>query len=146
LEEAPVAINTDLVLAGIGATGASGAELAWFAPVGSAAPTDATTALTAAVNETQTVTITGGPTGGTFTLTYGGQTTATIAYNAAASAVRTALGAISSVGGAGNVSVTGGPGPTTPYVVTFKGALGMTDVALMTASAASPDRRHHPPP
>jgi hypothetical protein len=137
LEEAPVAINTDLVLAGIGATGASGAELAWFAPVGTTAPTDATTALTAAVNEVQTVTITGGPTGGTFTLTYGGQTTATIAYNATAAAVRTALGAISSVGGAGNVAVTGGPGPTTPYVVTFKGTLGMTDVALMTASAAS---------
>jgi hypothetical protein len=130
-------INTDLVLAGIGAAGASGAELAWFAPPGTTAPTDATTALTAGVNEVQTVTITGTPTGGTFTLTYGGQTTSGIAYNATASAVRTALGALSSVGGVANVGVTGGPGPATPYVVTFKGALGNADVALMTASAAS---------
>jgi hypothetical protein len=34
-------------------------------------------------NEQQTVTITGGPTGGTFTLTFGGQTTAAITFDAA---------------------------------------------------------------
>jgi hypothetical protein len=33
-------------------------------------------------NEIQQVAITGGPTGGTFTLTYSGQTTGAIAYNA----------------------------------------------------------------
>ncbi|MBT0771809.1 hypothetical protein KIH74_22905 [Kineosporia sp. J2-2] len=129
-------INTDLILAGIGAAGASGAELAWFAPPGTTAPTNATTALTAGVNEQQTITITGSPTGGTFTLSYAGQTTAAIPYNATASAVRSALGALSTIGGTQNITVSGGPGPATPYVVTFRGALGMADLAGVTASGS----------
>lgn len=129
-------INTDLILAGIGAAGPSGAELAWYAMPGATAPTDATTGLTAATSEQQTITITGGPTGGTFTVSYGGQTTAGIAYNATAAAVQTALRALSTIGSTG-VAVTGGPGPATPYVVTFTGFLAGTNVAQMTASAAS---------
>ncbi len=85
-------------------------------------------------NEVQTVTISGSPTGGTFTLTYAGQTTAGIAYNAAATAVQSALAALSTVG-TGNVAVTGSAGG--PYTVTFQGALAHTNVAAMTASAAS---------
>lgn len=84
-------------------------------------------------DEIQTVTITGGPTAGTFTLTYSGQTTAGVAYNAAATAVQTALEALSNIG-TGNVLVTGGPGPATPYSVRFIAALGQTDVAQMTAA------------
>ena len=80
--------------------------------------------------EQQTVTITGTPTGGTFTLTYNGQTTAPIAYNATAAAVASALNALGSVG-ANGVSATGGPGPGTPYVVTFAAA---GNVNQMTAS------------
>lgn len=87
------------------------------------------------VSEVQTVTITGAPTGGTFTLTSGGQTTAPIAYNAAASVVQTALRALSSVG-AGNATVTGGPGPGTPYSVTFAGALANQNMPQMTASGS----------
>lgn len=86
-------------------------------------------------SEAQTVTITGTPTGGTVTLTYNGQTTANIAYNAAASAVQTALEALSNVG-SGNVTVTGGPGPGTAWVVTFGGALAAKDVVAMTATSA----------
>jgi hypothetical protein len=67
------------------------------------------------VNEAQTVTITGTPTGGTFTLTYSGQTTAAIAYNANAAAVQSALEALSNLA-PGDVTVTGGPGPGTPYL------------------------------
>jgi hypothetical protein len=85
------------------------------------------------VNEVQTVTITGTPTGGNFTLTFSGATTANIAYNAVASTVESALVALSTIG-AGNVAVTGGPGPGTPYVVTFKNKLGGRDVATMTAA------------
>lgn len=131
-----MAINPDVVLAGIGAAGSSGAELAWFAPTGTTAPTDTATGLTAIADEVQTVTISGTPTGGTFTLTYAGQTTTAIAYNANAAAVQAALVALSNIG-ANDVRVTGGPGPGTAFVVTFHGALGNTDVALMTASAAS---------
>lgn len=85
-------------------------------------------------DEVQTATITGGPTGGTFTLTFSGQTTAAIAYNAAAAAVQSALAALSTIG-AGNVTVTGSAGG--PYTVDFVGTLANTDVAAMTASGAS---------
>lgn len=85
------------------------------------------------ISEVQTVTITGAPTGGTFTLTYSGQTTAGIAFNAAAAAVQAALEALSNLA-PGDITVTGGPGPGTPYVVTFRA--GMGNVIQMTASAA----------
>jgi hypothetical protein len=86
-------------------------------------------------NEVQTATITGVPTGGTFTLTYAGQTTGTIAYNATAAVVQTALEALSNIG-VGDVAVTGGPGPATPYTITFTGALAKKDVAVMTATGS----------
>lgn len=86
-------------------------------------------------NEQQTVTITGGPTGGTFTLTYAGATTAAIAYNATAADVAAALTALSTVGTA-NVTATGGPLPGAAVVVTFTGRLGSTDVAMMTATSS----------
>jgi hypothetical protein len=79
-------------------------------------------------NEAQTVTVTGSPTGGTFTLTYSGQTTAAIAYNATALVVQQRLAALSNIED-GQVSVTGSAGG--PYTVTFAGA---ADVAQMTAT------------
>lgn len=91
-----------------------------------------TPAATGGVNDQQTVTITGGPTGGTFTLTYSGQTTAGIAYNANAAAVQSALEGLSNIN-PGDVSVTG----SGPYVVTFTGALGNGAQSVMTASGAS---------
>jgi hypothetical protein len=86
-------------------------------------------------NEVQQVAITGGPTGGTYTLTYSGQTTAGIAYNAAAADVQSALEALSNIA-VGDVVCAGGPHPGTPVTVTFQGLLAETDVAQMTASAA----------
>lgn len=86
-------------------------------------------------SDVQKVTITGAPTGGTFTLSLGGQTTAAIARTATAATVQTALTALSTIG-AGNATVTGGPGPTTPWTVTFGGALALTDVAQMTATSS----------
>lgn len=82
------------------------------------------------IDEIQTVTIGGNPTGGTFTLTFEGQTTAGIAYNAAAAAVLSALEALSNLA-PGDVTVTGDAGG--PYTVTF--SLGR-DVDAMTASGA----------
>lgn len=77
-----------------------------------------------------TVTIGGSPTGGTFTLSVGAQTTAAIAYNATASAVQSALAALSTVG-TGNVQVTGSAGG--PYTVAFDAAVTGT----FTGSGAS---------
>jgi hypothetical protein len=86
-------------------------------------------------NEIQQVAITGTPTGGNFTLTYAAQTTGNIAYNAAASAVKTALEALSNIE-TGDITATGGPLPGTPVVVTFGGSLAGTYVTAMTGSAA----------
>lgn len=82
-------------------------------------------------NSKQTLTISGGPTGGTFTLTLSGQTTAAIAYNAEADVVQAAIEALSNVG-SGNVRVTEGPFPGEPMTVEFIGAKGGQVVATMT--------------
>jgi hypothetical protein len=64
----------------------------------------------------QVVTISGSPTGGTFTLTAGGLTTAAIAYNASAAAVQTAVRALGGI--FAGVTVTG----TGPWTLTFTAA------------------------
>jgi RHS repeat-associated protein len=81
----------------------------------------------------QQVALTGSPTGGTFTLTFGGQTTAPLAYNAAASAVQSALQALSTIG-AGNALVSGPAGG--PWLVRFAGALAETPEAEMTGNGS----------
>lgn len=91
---------------------------------------------TGPTSEVQSVTVTGGPTGGTYTLTFSGQTTAGIPYNATASQVKTALEALSNIA-PGDVTVTGGPHPGTAMSVAFVGAHLGEDVAQMTASATN---------
>lgn len=83
-------------------------------------------------NEVQTVGV-GAASGGTFTLTYRGYTTSAIAYNAANSAVQTALQALFPIG-AGNVTVSG-TAPT--FTVTFTGALGGQNVAQLTGDGSA---------
>ena len=86
-------------------------------------------------SEVQRITITGSPTGGTFTLTFNAQTTAGIAYNATASAVQSALEALSNIN-PGDVVVGGGPLPGSFVTVTFAGQYAGTDVTQMTANSA----------
>lgn len=86
-------------------------------------------------SEVQTITITGTPTGGDFTLTFDGQTTAAIAFDAAAAAVQSALEALSNIA-PGDVVCTGGPLPGAAVTVTFGGTLAGTDVPQMTANDA----------
>lgn len=83
-------------------------------------------------NEVQLVTITGTPAGGTFTLTFDGETTAGIVFNATAAAVQAALLALASLA-LGDVVVTGSAGG--PYTLTFGGDFTEDDVATLTASA-----------
>lgn len=74
-------------------------------------------------------------TDGTFALTFGGQTTSPeVAYNAAASAVQSALEALSSIG-AGNVLVTGVDGG--PYTIQFRGDLAAMNVGVLTADGTN---------
>lgn len=66
-----------------------------------------------------------------FTLTFSGQTTGSIAAAATAATVQAALEALSNIG-VGQVSVTGSAGG--PYTVSFIGTLIDTNVAQMTAT------------
>lgn len=86
---------------------------------------------TSGVSEAQQIAITGTPTGGTFTLTFGSDTTAAIAYDATAAIVQAALRLLAGIGSAG-VSCSGGPLPGTPISVTFTGDLAGLNVAAMT--------------
>ena len=93
-----------------------------------------TTEGTAGGDEVQTITLTPTPTGGTFTLTYDGQTTSAIAFDASAATVDAALEALSNIG-AGDVAVTGSAGG--PWTVTFGTALADTNVAEMTGDGSA---------
>jgi hypothetical protein len=73
--------------------------------------------------------------GGTFTLSFGGQTTAPLPHDATAAQVQAALRALSTIGPTG-VNCAGGPLGTAPVTVTFVGALAQTNVAEMTADDA----------
>lgn len=80
-------------------------------------------------NEFQTVALAHAD-GGTFTLTFNGETTSALAWNASASTVKTALEALS---GIDTVNVTtGGSAPYT-YTIEFTGALAATNVSQLTA-------------
>jgi hypothetical protein len=82
-------------------------------------------------NEQQSVSLDPSVTGGTFTLSFGGETTTAIAYNATPPAVQSALAALAVIGG-GSVSVTAG----TPsgWLVQFTANLENAKQALMTGS------------
>lgn len=110
--------NNLAIVAGTGSP-----ELAWLAAVDTPGPVAA-----AGSNGVQTVTISGIPTGGTFTLTWNGSTTAPIAYNAASSAVQTALQALPD---GASITVTGSAGG--PYTVTFPAAIPQV---VMTATGS----------
>lgn len=97
------------------------------------APHDLSSTKNVAEQQTETLTATGG----TRTLTYSGQTTSALAYNASASTIQTALEALSNVGvGDIVVSQTVASGVYT-NVFTFAGDLANLDVALMTVGTGS---------
>lgn len=74
-------------------------------------------------SEVQTLTASGPPTAGSFTITYDGQTATGVAFNATAVAIRDKLAALSNLD-VDDITVTGGPINTTPVVVTFDLAQG----------------------
>ncbi len=68
-----------------------------------------------------------------FTITYAGQTTASIDDDATAAQVQAALEALSNIA-PGDVTVTGGPLATGPFTLTFGGTLADTNVAEVTTT------------
>jgi hypothetical protein len=84
-------------------------------------------------NELQRLTVDDTTTGGTMRLAYGGEWTDSIAYPFTASAVESALEALSGIG-SGNVDVSG----TTngPFLIEFTGALAETNVPLLSVDVS----------
>lgn len=87
------------------------------------------------VSEVQTVTVTGTPTGGSYTLTFDGETTGAIAYNATAATVKAALEALPNIP-VGSLTAAGGPHPGTAVTIAFGGRFELTDVPEMTATGS----------
>lgn len=84
-------------------------------------------------------TLTVDATAGQFKLSFRGQTSADIAFDATAAQVDTAFEALNTVG-ANNVAVTGGPGGAgglTPYVITFSGVLNNAPMPLIGVAAGT---------
>lgn len=86
----------------------------------------------------QNITMSGTPTGGTYTLTFGASTTSTIAYNATASTVQTALNALASVTSVGGLTVVSSGSGVLPagytYSVSFTAATSQS--SLITANSS----------
>jgi hypothetical protein len=94
-------------------------------------------------NEVQQLTV--DATGGTFTLSFpktqgvcdGSGPTAPLPFNATAAEVQAALAALPECINESNVTVTGGPGSASPYVVTFIGSLKAFPLPLLSADSSS---------
>jgi hypothetical protein len=86
-------------------------------------------------NEVQTLTFTTITSGGTYTLTFDGQTTAPIAWNGTNVDIQAALVALSNIA-PGDVVVTGGTGPAT-MTATFGGVYTHINVPQMLADGTS---------
>ena len=94
-----------------------------------------------ATAEVQTVTV--DATGGTFTVTWNGATTSALAFDVSAADFTTAMALIAD--GAGNVTVTGGPGAAgggAPYTLTWAARMGnvpapTTDATSLTGGAGT---------
>lgn len=95
---------------------------------------DSTSLSLGGIDEVQTATITGTPTGGSFKLVAKNQTTGAIAYNATGATVQAALRALSRLGN--GITVTGSAGG--PYVITFSGVkLGKRQQSLITTASVA---------
>ncbi|ALJ20378.1 phage tail tube protein [Microbacterium sp. No. 7] len=80
------------------------------------------------------VTVTGAPTGGTYSLAINGTPTAGIAHNAAAAAVAAALNALSGVTGISGITASG----SAPITVTFPSAVALTGNGAGLTGGTSP--------
>jgi len=105
----------------IGSTTTMGDILTWLNTDNGVAP----------ISEVQTAALSAAPASGTFTLTYGGQTTAAINWNATAGEIKTALEALSTVE-VDDITVSGPIADDVTF--TFANTLGDTDPITITSS------------
>lgn len=87
-------------------------------------------------SEVQLLTPGGTISGGTWTITFEGQTTAALDFDANAATVQAALEALSTIG-TGNILVTGGPIDSGAITLTFRNQLGFQNVSQVTVDDGS---------
>ena len=92
--------------------------------------------LTAGTAEVQTLTASGTVSGGTYTLSFMGEVTSSLAYNANTATIQAALDALVNVA-SGDIVVGGGTLPGTPATFTFGGQYASADVPLIVVNGAS---------
>ena len=112
----------------------AGGPKIYLAATASSLPALTGSTVTWANNEVQTITKTGTVSGGTATIEVvypdgSSETTATIAYDAIASAIKSALAALDGLT-SDDLTVTGGPFSTNPVVITFGGQWANTPMGL----------------
>lgn len=129
-----VTIDRGTTAVGVGANILTNNSGLGFNLKGTANTVQTATLSTAEVDEVQSITV--DATGGTFTVTSPGGTSAAIAYNASAAAVKAAVGALSDIGTA-NLTVTGSGTAGSPYLLTYGVALKNLDITQLTADSGS---------
>jgi len=92
--------------------------------------------LTTGTAEVQTLTASGTVSGGTYTLSFMGETTSSLAYNANNATILSALNALPNVA-SGDITLGGGSLPGTPVTFTFGGQYASADVPLIVVNGAS---------
>jgi hypothetical protein len=102
-----------------------------FEPYARVVPVLKVAALSSAI---QTLSVGGNPTGGSFTLSFGGQTSGTIAFNATAAQVQAVLQSVATIG-PGGATCSGGPLPGTAVLIVFAGPLALRAQPLVTVGA-----------
>jgi hypothetical protein len=116
------------------AVSAQGAAVPAWVPIAASGPTN----LPPSQSEIQRIGV--DAEAGTFTLSFEGEETTPIAFDADAAEVETALNELAAIGGAGAfVNVRGGPGDkdaTSPYFVSFEGGLAETNVPQIGADSS----------
>lgn len=112
----------------------------YIAAIGTAFPVLTGSSLDWCTNAVQTITKTGTVSGGTFTIEViypdgSSETTAPIAYDDDAAAIKAALAALDNLDAA-DLTVTGGPASTDPIVITFGGTYANTPMTLIEVDDA----------
>lgn len=92
--------------------------------------------LTAGTPEVQTITASGSVSGGTYTISFMGETTSALNHNANNATILAALEALSNIA-PGDVTMGGGALPGTPATLTFGGQYASADVPLIVINSAS---------
>ena len=127
--------NQSAALVAITQDGTASVSVATLADGGVGLGVNTTTTGSGSANEVQTVLVRASA--GTFTLTFGGQTTGSLAWNISAAALQTALGGLSSIG-SGNVAVNQSPTVGgTLSTITFQGTLANANEQQIVPSAVS---------